>query len=241
MARLRTATSGDGVKGCALLFAVVAAVLLAGCSSTAPSGPAVLLTANIVDPATVNAVSKFNSCAGHAFPDTNSANSAKNYFWPTSTNFSTTDQIRLYAACDGTTGQNSDDTAANEQDRGKTMHLYCDKSSTLLRYFHINMAAGILGAHVNAGDFLGFASMLGTGQTPSVTWQNSSNFDIAVADGDDNATENYFSKLSATAFAAWSARGVTSVPQTINPGNPTCASFTSNPGSPDIVSFTPVF
>ena len=81
--------------------------------------------------------------------------------------------------------------------------------------------------------------MLSAGQSVSNMWQNSSNFDIAVYEGDDNSTEDYFAKLDAPTFAAWSARGLTSVAQTINPGNPTCTSFTSNPGSPDIFSFSP--
>jgi hypothetical protein len=46
-------------------------------------------------------------------------------------------------------------------------------------------------------------------------------------------------KLSPAAFAAWAVRGVTSVAQTLNPGNPTCGSFSSNIGQPDILSFTP--
>ena len=70
-------------------------------------------------PASVDAVSKFNSCSGHAFPD-GSPNNAKNYFWPNSTNFSTVDQLRVFAACAGRIGQNSDDTNPNEQDRGQT-------------------------------------------------------------------------------------------------------------------------
>lgn len=222
-------------------LAGAAAVLLSALAChnpTGPSGPPALLTANIVEPSSVNAVSKFNSCAGHAFPD-GSANSAKNYFWPNSTNFNTTDRLREFAACNGTVGQNSDDTAPNEQDRGQTYHLYCDGSSTMVRYFHLVAAGVSLGQHVQAGDFLGYASMLGTGQVPSATWQNSSNFDVAVSESDDNATENYFAKLSAGAFAAWAARGIFSVPQTLNPGNPNCSSFTSNVGSPDIVSLTP--
>lgn len=213
----------------------------AGChGDTAPSGPAVPLTANIVDPQTVDAVSMFNSCSGHPFPENNSPNSAKNYFWPNSTNFSTTNQLQEFAACTGAIGQNSDDTNPNELDRGQTVHLYCDGSSTSLRYFHLNFAAGLVGQHVTAGAFLGYASMLGTGQTPSVTWQNSSNFDVAVIDGDDSRTVNYFSRLDAATFAAWNGRGVTSVAQTINPGNPTCATFLSGVGSPDVLSLTPV-
>jgi hypothetical protein len=217
-----------------------APLLVAACSGSpsGPTGPPAALTANVVDPATVDAVSKFHSCSGHAFPD-GSPNSAKNYFWPTSANVSTTNQLREYAACSGATSQNSDDTAANEQDRGFTIHLTCDNSETQVRYFHINYTPGILNAHVSAGDFLGYASMLGTGQSPSATWQNSSNFDIAVSEGNDNATEDYFSKLSASAFAAWASRGLVSPSQSINAANPTCTSFTSNPGDPDILSFEP--
>jgi len=216
-------------------------VALSGCGGpTGPSaqdGPAVQLTANAVDPATVNAVSKFNSCQGHPFPETNSPNSAKNYFWPTSTNFSTTSQLRLFAVCDGTTAQSSNDTSANQQDRGQTIHLYCDNSSTAVRYFHVNFTPGSLG-HVRAGDFLGFASMLGAGQTPATAWTFSSNFDVAVTEGSDQNTVNYFSKLSATALAAWAARGLTSIAQTINPGNPVCGGYNLN--NADVFLFAPV-
>ena len=105
------------------LFAGLLCTAAAGCHSATASNPT-LLTANIVDPASVNAVSDFNSWAGHNFPQTNSPNSAKNYFWPNSTNFSTTNVLKEFAACSGTVGQNSDDTNANEQDRGQTFHLY---------------------------------------------------------------------------------------------------------------------
>jgi len=223
--------------GLAVATALVAGSAAACRNPAGPSGPPVLLTANVVDPASVNAVSKFNSCSGHAFPD-GSPNSAKNYFWPTSVNFNTTNVLREFAACSGTVDQNADDTDPNEQDRGRTYHLNCDGSSTLVRYFHLNAQVG-LGQHVVAGDVVGFAVMLGAGQQPSATWQNSSNFDIAVSDGDDSHTENYFSKLSAAAFAAWASRGLTSVSDTINPGNPTCSSFRSSVGDADVFSFTP--
>ena len=191
---------------------------------------------------TVNAVSKFNSCVGHAFPQPNSPNSGKNYFWPTSANFNSTDQLRLYAACDGTTGQNNDDTndpSPSATSRGPSIHLFCDNSSTGLRYFHINVTPGTLGQHVKAGDFLGYAVMLGTGQTPAATWPFSSNFDIAVIEGDDSVTVDYFAKLTASAFAAWAPRGLTFLSQTLFPGNPTCASYSSYIGDPGILSFTP--
>lgn len=229
-------------KGYVLLALVMGGALAVSCQSgtgPSPSGPPVQLTANLVDPNSVDAVSDFHSCSGHAFPD-GSPNSAKNYFWPNSTNFSTTNELQELAVCDGTLGQNSDDTDANEQDRGQTLHLYCDKSSTMARYFHLVFTPSQLGQHVAAGSVLGYASMLGTGQQPSDTWQNSSNFDIAVSDGDDNHTEDYFSKLSAAAFGAWAARGLTSVAQTINAANPVCSAFLSSPGDPDIFLFTPV-
>ena len=216
-------------------------MVVVGCGGTSsgPSGqngPAVLLTANAVDLATVNAVSKFNSCQGHPFPETDSPNSAKNYFWPNSTNFSTTSQLRLFAVCDGTTAQSSNDTSANQMDRGQTIHLYCDNSSTAVRYFHVNFTPGSLG-HVRAGDFLGFASLVGAGQTRASEWAGSSNFDVAVTEGSDRNTVNYFSKLNAVAFSAWAARGLSFVSQSINPGNPVCAGY--NLSNADIFLFRP--
>ena len=161
-------------------------VLLSACHSpSGPSGPALSLPANVVDPATVNAVSKFNACVGHAF------------------------------------------------------HLYCDNSETGLRYFHINFMAGLLGQHVTAGDFMGDAVLLGTDQTPSQTWQNSSNFDIAVFEGDDSVTVDYFAVLSTSSFAAWATRGLTSITQTIVTPAPICSTYDSNIGNSGILVFTP--
>ncbi len=194
---------------------------------------------NVVDPESVNAVSLFHSCVGHAFPLPASPNSAKNYFWPNSTNFSSTDQLREYAACDGTVRQNSSDTSADQRDRGQTVHLFCDASSTSIRYFHLNFDPGLLEQHVTAGAFVGYAAMVGTGQAPSTTWYYSSNFDVSVADGDDSATENYFARLSPSAFAAWDPRGVTSLAQTSHGGNPTCAGYSSDVGNPDILVLSP--
>ena len=213
---------------------------MSACHGATGPGSTVPLLANVVDPENVNAVSTFHSCVGHAYPEQNSPNSGKNYFWPNSTNFSTTNLLREYAACDGTTGQTSADLSADQQDRGQTLHLNCDNSSTALRYFHLNFDPGMVGRHVRAGDFLGYASMLGTGQSPSAIWQYSSAFDIAVSDGDDRNTENYFATLSASAFAAWGPRGLTSVSQTLTPGNPTCSGYSADIGNPDIFLLTPV-
>ncbi len=207
-------------------------------SSTGPS-PLGQQLVNIVDPDSVNAISLFDSCVGHAFPQTNSPNSAKTYFWPNSTNFSTTDQLQEYAACSGTVSQAQDDVSANELDRGQTIHLSCDASSTSLRYFHVNFAASLVGRHVGAGDVLGTASLLGNGQTVAGTWQFSSNFDLSVSDGDDSVTVDYFTKLNASAFAAWAARGLTAVSQTMMPGGPSCGTYSSYIGAPGILTLTP--
>lgn len=227
-----------------VVFACLSAtIFLSGCGGgpTAPggSGPAILLSANIVDPQSVNAVSQYNACIGHAYPLPSSPNAAKNYFWPNSTNFSTTDQLALFAACDGTTTQTSSDTNDPTSVRGANMHLWCDNSSTGLRYFHINALGGAIGRHVSAGEKLGYAVMVNAGQAPSSAWQFSSNFDVSVIEGSDSATRNYFSKLSASAFAAWASRGVTSVAQTDFGSSPTCASYHSNVGEAGILTFTP--
>jgi hypothetical protein len=208
--------------------------------ATEPSGTRVELQ-NVVDPDSVNAVSLFNSCVGHAFPQPNSPNSAKNYFWPNSTNFSTNDQLRILAACAGTVRQNSSDTSPDQQDRGRTVHLFCDGSSTSLRYFHLNFASSLLGQHVNAGGMMGYAAMVGTGQVPppNPAWYFSSNFDIAVMNDGDSQTENYFARLSPAAFAAWNARGITSVSQTANASNQNCSSYNSDISNPGILVFSP--
>ena len=225
-----------GVLVCSL--SLLSVCLLACQRITGPSGPEVLLV-NAVDPDSVNAVSLFRSCVGHAFPQPSSPNAGKNYFWPNSTNFSTTDQLREYAACDGTMRQDSSDTSADQRDRGQTVHLYCDASSTRLRYFHLNFPPSLVGRHVQAGELLGYASMVGRGQLPERAWYYSSNFDIAVSDGDYRRTDNYFARLSPAAFAAWGARGLTAVSQTNDGANPTCSSYSSDVGGPGILQLSP--
>ncbi len=69
-------------------------------------------------------------------------------------------------------------------------------------YFHVNFAPSILGQHVTAGTLIGYAATLGNGQTPSRSWKYSSNFDIAVSEGSDDNTVDYFAKLSGPALAA---------------------------------------
>jgi hypothetical protein len=222
-----------------LALRVAVAFAVAGCSGVTDANPT-QLTANVVDPQSVNAVSLFNSCVGHPYPAPTAPNSAKNYFWANSTNFGTNDQLREYAACSGALSQTNNDTNdPSEFVRGQSVHLFCDHSSTSLRYFHLNFAPALLGHHVNAGEFLGFGAMAQAGQPPSGSWQNSPNVDVAVNDGDDSRTRNYFSSLDGASFAAWSVRGVTSISQTIKPGNPTCASFSAYIGSADVFSFTP--
>lgn len=221
------------------VLAIGSLVAAVDCNRVTGSSP-VQLTANVVDPLSVNAVSLFNSCVGHAYPETNSPNSGKNYFWANSTNFGTNDQLKEFAACSGTLSQNNDDTNdPAEFVRGWSVHLFCDNSSTSLRYFHLNVNAGLLSHHVNAGDFLGYGAMAQAGQPPSGSWQNSPNIDIAVNTGDDSHTQNYFASLDAAAFAAWSVRGVSSVSQTIKAGNPTCQSYSAYIGTADVLSFSP--
>jgi hypothetical protein len=117
--------------------------------------------------------------------------------------------------------------------------LYCDNSSTRLRYFHINFNASLLGQHVRAGDQLGTAALLGTGQTPSTAWQYSSNFDVAVSESNDNETVDYFGKLDATALAAWGARGLTSTTPTTIVSNARCSSYNATFAAPDVILLSP--
>ncbi|MEO7363105.1 MAG: hypothetical protein ABI120_22420 [Gemmatimonadaceae bacterium] len=70
-------------------------------------------------------------------------------------------------------------------------------------------------------------------------WLYSSNFDVAVSEGNDDKTEDYFSKLSATALAAWSARGIGAATLTTRADNPTCTSYNATFGLPDVILFTP--
>jgi hypothetical protein len=223
-----------------ILLAFMCVVAAVDCNRVTGSNPT-QLTANVVDPQSVNAVSLFNSCVGHPYPDPASPNSGKNYFWANSTNFGTNDQLKVFAACSGTITQTNNDTNdPAEFTRGWSVHLFCDNSSTSLRYFHLNIDSTHLGHHVNAGDFLGFGAMAQAGQPPSGSWQNSPNIDVAVNNGDDSRTQNYFSSLDGATFAAWSVRGVTSVSQTIKAGAPICANFSGYIGTADVFSFMPV-
>ena len=78
--------------------------------------------------------------------------------------------------------------------------------------------------------------MSGIGQVPPPNpgWYLSSNFGVAVGSS-DSQTENYFARLSRAAFAAWSARGVTSVSQTAAASNQNCASYNSDTSNPGIL------
>ena len=222
-----------------LMFGLLTVFASIDCNRVTGSNPT-QLTANVVDPLSVDAVSLFNSCVGHPYPESNGPNSAKNYFWGNSTNFGTNDQLKEFAACSGTMNQNIDDTNdPSEFIRGESVHLFCDDSSTSVRYFHLNFAPALLGQHVTAGDFVRFASLAAAGQSwPN--WRTSSPMDIAVNFGDDSKTQDYFASLDGAAFAAWSARGVTSISQTTKPGNVSCTNWQAYPGSPnDVLSFTP--
>lgn len=197
--------------------------------STGTMQPAIPLV-NAVNPSNVNAVSMFNSCEGHAYPENTSPNSAKNYFYPNSTNFNTNDVLPEYAMCSGTVSQPNSE--ASDQTRGQTITLFCDNSSTQIRYFHVNVNPSLetnllaqaaqppqAPMHFNAGDQLGYAYMLNGTAT---VWYTSSNFDIAVSEGNNDNTEDYFSKLTPAAFAAWASRGVTSVGQSLKSPAPNC-------------------
>ena len=204
------------------------------------TGPPILFGTNIVNPSDVNAVSKFYSCSGHPYPEQNSPNSQKNYFWPNSTNFNTSSSIAIYAACDGTINQTNDDTndtsGSSGTTRGMTVHLFCDNTSTALRYFHLN-PTGQIGGHYSAGNQIGYADVFGGG---SVIWQNSSNFDVAVSDDNDNSTVDYFLKLNVSAWQAWSPRGLTDITQTWVSAPITCPSFNALvTDSVNIYSFSP--
>jgi len=220
-------------------FALLMTLAPLACTGLTDANP-ILLSANIANPQDLNAFSQFQSCVGHAYPLPTSPNSAKNYFWPSSANVSSNASLKLFAACAGKIGQNDDDTNdPREFVQGESVHLWCDGSSTAIRFFHINVTPGLMNQHVSAGAMIGYASLLGAGDPPASDWQFSENFDISVVDGDDSRAENYFSKLDAAAFAEWSARGVTSLSQTIAPGPPACTSYSSNIGTFGIVVLTP--
>ena len=224
-----------------LLFGLAFAAFAPMACNPVTAAKPTLLTANVADPMDLDAFSEFESCVGHAYPLPSSPNSGKNYFWPNSTNFSTNAVLKLFAPCDGTVNQNDDDTNdPREFVQGESVHVWCDGSSTAVRFFHINFTPGILGQHVTAGEMIGYASLLAAGAPPAAIWEQSMNIDISVVEGDDSRAENYFSKLDAAAFAAWAPRGITAISQTIQHGNVSCASYSSNIPGPGIVVLSPV-
>lgn len=62
---------------------------------------------------------------------------------------------------------------------------------------------------------------------------------MAVSNGSDSNTEHYFSRLSAEALAAWQARGLTAVSQTVSSSGQSCATYNSDITNPDVLSFVP--
>ena len=218
--------------------------ILAGSAFTlaACSGPPASLV-NPVDPAEIHHVSKYNSCCGHAYPEQDSPNSAKHYFYPVDSLVNTNDRIHVYAACAGKVVQENRDMDSQAipgigEPRGQHFHLYCDGSSTRLRYFHVNHAAALLGSHVDAGALLGTADVrcqVGTPPNP----EQCSDFDVAVSDHSDEETASLFSRLTPEALAAWAPRGLTSVSQVLRTPAPTCEAYACAHEEPDTFTLSP--
>jgi len=205
-------------------------------------GPAVNLTASPLAPDDIMYVSKFHSCNGHAFPQIDSPNSAKHYFYPIYSKENTNDLVPLYAACSGTVKMMQNDRGESELPnglgvRGRRFHLFCDDSSTGLEYFHVNFDDSLLGTHVKAGDLLGHADTRVGGVCQH---GGCSNFDIAMADGSDDAQVSLFSRMDATVLALWVARGITDVSVVTRSPGPTCTTWrTPNSDSDNWFTLTP--
>lgn len=108
--------------------------------------------------------------------------------------------------------------------RGRRFHLFCDNSSTALEYFHVNFNDSLLETHVNAGDLLGHAdTRVGGTCMPD----GCSDFDISMADGNDDATVSIFARMSAEVAALWAARGITDASVVTRSPAPVCSSWLS--------------
>lgn len=216
--------------GCILSFT--------GCGPGIEKAPPVLLSANFVRPDQVNAVSKFNSCCGHAYPQQDSPRSGKNYFWPNSTNYNSSGKIRLYAACTGSIKQTAQDTS---NDRGSTVHLFCENSSTAVRYFHGVYDVPLPSGKISAGSPIGYADVSST-SSPCPSWAFCTNFDVAVSDDSDDTTVNYFSKLDSASMAEWNNRGLSDPNATNISTTAPCANFSCNVSdSSQVFSFSPAY
>ena len=180
-------------------------------------GPPVQFTVDAIqNPAQIAKVSKFHSCLGHPYPDQNSLNSGKHYFFPVTNSEDTGPSdgsqptpapghapITLVAPCNGSLLLASSDISANSGDmqdppngfseaRGYAYHFSCSGSQTSLRFFHLVLAPTIaVGQTVPAGTVLGIVDIRCTPYFPG----NCSDFDIAVSEQYDEAVVDYFSKL----------------------------------------------
>lgn len=118
-----------------------------------------------VDPANLDAISRYRSGVGHAYSDDYEPNnrSLKNYFEPLPAYLDTNTSLPVYAPATGTI---TSVTAAGQvlstgEHRGTQIELVPDGYPQFdIVLFHVNAAPGLkAGVHVTAGDPLGFADI----------------------------------------------------------------------------------
>jgi hypothetical protein len=153
----------------AAAFFSLPAVADVGIDYTHPWNPATPLpqfsTHDYIDPAALDAFSKYRSNAGHAFSDNYepSNRSLKNYFEPRPVYLNTNTSLPVFAPATGILGAVTPEghTLLNGEHRGFQLSLIPDGYPQFeIRLFHVNLAVGLdQGTHVTAGDPLGFADL----------------------------------------------------------------------------------
>lgn len=151
-----------------------------------PSAPLPqFITHDYVDPAAIAAIAKYRSGVGHPFSDNYEANdrSLKYYFEPLKKYLNTELTLPLFAPATGTIASVApeEQVLSNGDIRGSQVTIDPDGYPAFeIRLFHVDLAAGLgSGAHVNAGDPIGYADI-----------RESVDFDLAVGAA-WNATQLY--------------------------------------------------
>lgn len=171
-----------GCRRLAVLVLGLATIGLTDCAAvdfSQPWNPSTplpqFITHDYVDPANIAAIAKYRSGVGHPFSDNYEFNdrSLKYYFEPLKKYLNTQQSLPLFAPATGTIAAvvPEEQVLSNGDIRGNQVTINPDGFPAFeIRLFHVNLAAGLgAGAHVNAGDPIGYADI-----------RESVDFDMAV-------------------------------------------------------------
>ena len=190
------------------------------------SGPPIQFSVDALqNPAQIAKVSRFHSCLGHPYPEQNSTNSGKHYFYPIAGSEDTgptiitglmaplpqagNTQIFLVAPCNGMLVLTSYDTQGNSQDMQNTFGFAdangkpTDRGNT----YHFSCTGSqtslrffhlLLAPTITVNQPVLAGTVLGNADIRCTPYfpGNCSDFDIAVSEQDDSNVVDYFSKLT---------------------------------------------